>query len=205
MYKVFFKESCFLLTDDQNLLKDGTVSLVHRNFNATKNFIIDLLGQQKKFKAVIYHDDLEDLFGIFKSCFLYVKAAGGAVRQEEQVLMIKRLGMYDLPKGHVEACETIEACAIREVEEECGIRQVSITGTLATTWHIYLRNNTWFLKKTYWYRMSCPGGQTLTPQAEEDIEEVFWFPIEEIDTVFDKTYPSLAEVLQKIKESASPI
>ena len=33
MYKVFFKESCFLLTDDQNLLKEGTISLVHQNFN----------------------------------------------------------------------------------------------------------------------------------------------------------------------------
>lgn len=199
MYKVFFKESCFLLTDDQNLLKEGTISLVHQNFNTTKNFIINLRQQREKFKAVIYHDDLEDLFGIFKSCFLYVKAAGGAVRQENGILMIKRSGMYDLPKGHVEACETVEACAIREVEEECGVRQVSITGPLATTLHIYPRHNDWFLKKTYWYNMTCPAEQTLTPQTEEDIEEVFWFPVGELESVFQQTYPSLIEVMEKIK------
>lgn len=199
MYKVFFKENCFLLTDNQNLLKEGTVTLVHRNFNATKNFITGLLRQEEKFKAVIYHDDLEDLFGIFKSCFLYVKAAGGAVRQEGSVLMIKRAGMYDLPKGHVEACETIEACAVREVEEECGIRQVSITGALATTLHIYPRNEDWFLKKTYWYNMICPDGQTPTPQTEEDIDEVFWFPVDRLESVFSQTYPSLIEVMKKIK------
>lgn len=199
MYKVFFKENCFLLTDNQNLLKEGTVTLVHRNFNATKNFITGLLRQEEKFKAVIYHDDLEDLFGIFKSCFLYVKAAGGAVRQEGCVLMIKRAGMYDLPKGHVEACETIEACAVREVEEECGIQQVSITGALATTLHIYPRNEDWFLKKTYWYNMICPDGQTPTPQTEEDIDEVFWFPVDRLESVFSQTYPSLIEVMKKIK------
>lgn len=199
MYKVFFKESCFLLTDDQNLLKEGTVSLIHRDFNATKNFIINLRQQEGHFKAVIYHDDLEDLFGIFKSCFLYVKAAGGAIRQKEQVLLIKRSGLYDLPKGHVEACETVEICAIREVEEECGIREVSITSPLTTTLHIYPRNNDWFLKKTYWYNMTCPEGQTLTPQTEEDIEDVFWFPVEELESIFCQTYPSLIEVMEKIK------
>lgn len=201
MYKVFFKESCFLLTDNQNLLKEGTVTLIHSDFNATKNFIIRLLEQHANFKAVIVHDDVEDLFGIFKSCFIYVKAAGGAVKQDNSILMIKRQGMYDLPKGHVEACETIEICAIREVEEECGIREVSITSPLAATFHIYPRNNSWFLKKTYWYNMACPPDQPLTPQTEEDIEEVFWFPVEEIDTILDKTYPSLAGVLQKIKQA----
>lgn len=199
MYKVFFKESCFLLTDDQNLLKEGTVSLMHQNFNTTKDFIIGLRQQHEKFKAVIYHDDLEDLFGIFKSCFLYVKAAGGAVRQADRVLMIKRSGMFDLPKGHVEACETVEACAVREVEEECGVSHVSITSPLATTLHIYPRNNDWFLKKTYWYNMTCPDGQTLAPQTEEDIEEVFWFPVNELESVFHQTYPSLIEVMEKIK------
>ena len=199
MYKVFFKESCFLLTDDQNLLKEGTVSLIHRDFNVTKNFINHLREQQENFKAVIYHDDVEDLFGIFKSCFLYVKAAGGAVRQDNQVLLIKRSGMYDLPKGHVEACETIEACAVREVEEECGIRQVSITAPLATTLHIYPRSNDWFLKKTYWYNMTCPPAQPLIPQTEEDIEEVFWFPVDDLESVLHQTYPSLVEVMEKIK------
>lgn len=199
MYKVFFKESSFLLTDHQNLLKEGGVSLIHKEFNATKLFICGLLNKGEHFDAVIYHDDLEDLFSIFKSCFLYVKAAGGAVIKDDRILVIKRSGIYDLPKGHVEACETIEACAIREVEEECGIHDVSITAPLATTLHMYPRNADWFLKKTHWYSMTCPPQASLTPQTEEDIEEVFWLPAGEIDTIIDKTYPSLVDVLEKIK------
>lgn len=200
MYKVFFKESSFLLTDNQNLSKEGETTLIHKDFNATKKFICEQLERKDPFHAVIYHNDPEDLFSIFKSCFLYVKAAGGAVMQDNRVLLIKRSGIYDLPKGHVEACETIEKCAIREVEEECGIHLAEITGSLTTTLHIYPRNNSWFLKKTYWYAMTCPPQQTLTPQTEEDIEEVFWFPTEDIDSIFDKTYPSLIEVLQQIKK-----
>lgn len=198
MYKVFFKESCFLLTDDKNSLKEGNYSLTHNDFNTTKNFICHLLEKNDRFKAVICHNDEEDLFGIFKSCFFYVKAAGGAVLQNDEVLLIKRSGIYDLPKGHVETGETIEACAVREVEEECGIGQVAITAPLSTTLHIYPRNNSWYLKKTYWFSMTCPPGQKLVPQTEEDIEEAFWFPISGIPSILAQTYPSLKEILIKI-------
>lgn len=196
MYKVFFKDSCFLLTDDQNLLKESSVKLMHRDFNATKKFILALLQQQEKFTAVLYDEDLEALFSIFKSVFLYVKAAGGVVRQGQSILVIKRLGMYDLPKGHLEACETIEKCAVREVEEECGLQGVRITAPLPNTLHIYYRNDSWYLKKTYWYAMTCPPGQTLIPQTEEDIEEVFWLASDEIDKVLPHTYPSLRAIFQ---------
>jgi len=199
MYKVFFKDSCFLLTDDQNLLQEGTHQLIHRDFNLTKAFVRDLLNEPHPFKAILYDEDSEALFSIFKSCFLYVKAAGGVVRQNNQILMIKRLGVYDLPKGHLEACETIEQCASREVKEECGLQQVNVTAPLTETLHIYYRNDNWFLKKTYWFAMTCPPDSPLIPQTEEDIEEVFWVTVSEIGTVKTNTYPSLLEVFELIK------
>ncbi|MDE6452450.1 MAG: NUDIX domain-containing protein, partial [Odoribacter sp.] len=151
MYKVFFKDSCFLLTDDQNLLKEDTPRLKHKDFNSTQTFIRNMLNRKDKFNAVLYDEDPEALLSIFKSCFLYVKAAGGIVKQNHRILLIKRSGVYDLPKGHLESGETIEQCAIREVEEECGIQGVKITAHLTNTLHLYFRDNNWFLKKTYWY------------------------------------------------------
>lgn len=200
MYKVFFKDNCFLLTDRSDLIKKETPhSWEHHNFNTTKNQIINILQQDTAFQSTICHTDLPELLSIFKSCFIYVKAAGGAVINDRNILMIKRAGIYDLPKGHLESGETLEECAKREVEEECGIQNVSIIAPLQPTLHIYFRNDNWHLKKTYWYTMDAPTGQTLTPQCEEDIEEVFWFPLSEIDTILNRTYPSLKNVFTEIK------
>lgn len=198
MYKVFFKDSYFLLTDEQNLPKESTHRLKHQDINSTRSFIQNLLNRQEKFHAVLYDEDPEALLSIFKSCFLYVKAAGGIVKQNNQILLIKRLGVYDLPKGHQEAGESIEQCAIREVEEECGIKGIKISAHLTDTLHLYFRDNHWFLKKTYWYTMTCPENPTLCPQTEEDIEEVFWLSAENMKIVKSNTYLSLLEVFDKL-------
>ena len=195
MYKVFFKDSCFLLTDDQNLLKEKKQIWKHQDFNITKDFIHEQLQRTDKFTVILYDEDLEELFSLFKSCFVYVKAAGGIVHEQDKILLIKRQGMYDLPKGHLEAGETLEECAIREVKEECGLEDVKITTPFMNTLHIYYRNETWFLKKTHWYQMSCPSNCTLCPQTEE----VFWFPVSELDKITTQTYPSLLPVFQKSK------
>lgn len=196
MYKVFFKENCFLLTDDANLAKNGKC-WIHKDFNETQSYIQKLLEKQEKFEAVLYHEDLAALFATFQACFIYVKAAGGIVYQDHQILLIKRLGMYDLPKGHLEFGETPEQCAVREVEEECGLRNLHIVCSSDPTWHIYFRHENWHLKKTYWFRMSAPVTQPLTPQTEEDIEDAFWFPADQIEKILDQTYPSLIPVLLK--------
>ena len=54
-------------------------------------------------------------------------AAGGWVENGEgQVLWIHRLGQWDLPKGKWEPNESIEDCAMREVEEECGVAGLTL-------------------------------------------------------------------------------
>ena len=52
-----------------------------------------------------------------------VTSAGGFVVEGENVLLIKLdSGLYSLPKGHVEKGETFEQTALREVEEETGVK-----------------------------------------------------------------------------------
>ena len=74
-------------------------------------------------KAKVITDNWEE----FCSKLTLIKAAGGLVyNQENKLLMIFRNGKWDLPKGKLEEGESIENCAIREVEEECGISNLQI-------------------------------------------------------------------------------
>ena len=61
----------------------------------------------------------------FKACFTILEAGGGIVfNKRGEFLVIERRGVWDLPKGKVDAGETIEEAAVREVREECGLTEV---------------------------------------------------------------------------------
>jgi 8-oxo-(d)GTP phosphatase len=108
-----------------------------------------------------------------------VTAAGGFVIRhgihEPDVLLIFRRGVWDLPKGKLDAGESIEACALREVREEVGINELEILQAFGHTVHGYPQRGAFIIKTSHWYLMRTP--QTFfIPQAEEDIEHVEWKP-----------------------------
>ena len=128
--------------------------------------------------------------------FRIVKAAGGLVKKNDQILMIHRLGKWDLPKGKLNKNERSKLCALREVEEECNIK-VELTGKLCTTWHTYTRNNKRLLKRTKWYKMRCIDDSKMAPQTEEDIEEVKWMDKSEIREALENSYGTIKDVFRK--------
>jgi len=128
--------------------------------------------------------------------FRIVKAAGGLVRKSDQILMIHRLGKWDLPKGKLNKNERSKKCALREVEEECNIK-VELTGKLCTTWHTYTRNNKRLLKRTKWYQMHCIDDSKMAPQTEEDIEEAKWMDKSEIREALKNSYGTIRDVFRK--------
>jgi 8-oxo-dGTP pyrophosphatase MutT (NUDIX family) len=107
-----------------------------------------------------------------------------------------------LPKGKIEKGETPESAAVREVEEECGVSGLSIMRQLDSTFHIYRSPYLKFpknlvLKETMWFLMSCERKQSLAPQVEENIEEVRWFAMNELEKVRANTYSSIRDFLDK--------
>ena len=65
-----------------------------------------------------------------------IQAGGGLVLNEQnELLFIFRRGSWDLPKGKVDLGETIEACALREVEEETGVKNLTLVDFLGITQH----------------------------------------------------------------------
>lgn len=132
--------------------------------------------------------------------FEFRKAAGGVVSNAaDERLMIFRNGRWDLPKGHVEKGETIRYAAVREVQEETGVRDVAADRCIAKTYHIYNMDGRWILKQTAWYDMYSAAA-ALTPQTEEGIEKAVWVTKEQMYKNLATSYSSLSylgEVLKK--------
>lgn len=131
--------------------------------------------------------------------FTPITAAGGAVfNKNNQILMINRHNKWDLPKGKLEKGEQIEQCAIREVEEECGINGLTLGDKICNTYHIYNMYDQWVLKTSHWYKMSHQGDQSFTPQTEEGITEVKWVDSPITREYYNNTYYTIKEVINNI-------
>lgn len=113
-----------------------------------------------------------------------VRAGASSVRSPEasvdgldpealEVLLIYRRGVWDLPKGKLDAGESISETALREVREEVGARNLRIVRPLGTTVHGYPDGRHYAVKTTHWFLMEADE-DVFTPQAEEGIDEVRW-------------------------------
>src|SRR5690606_7146742 len=131
-----------------------------------------------------------------KDQFKIIKAAGGLVIKDGKILMIYRLGMWDLPKGKLNKGEEEQLGALREVEEECNIK-VAITGELPNTWHSYAYKGKKILKKASRYTVQCLDDSLMKPQAEEYIEEVRFMTPDEVLEVLPESYASIQFVIRE--------
>ena len=129
-------------------------------------------------------------------------AAGGLVtNQQEELLMIFRRGKWDLPKGKLDKGETIEDCAVREVEEETGIRNIQLGKLIAITYHDYFdsRIKQDVTKESHWYAMKILNDQKLIPQKEEDITDIKWVNEIDLKKCLKNSYPNIIEIVAKWK------
>ncbi len=144
------------------------------------------------------HFSDEVVFRSFCRNFCEVEAAGGLVRDEKGcALMIRRNGLWDLPKGHRERGEEMLSTALREVEEETGVRadRDPEPRFLCITHHAFCRGGRWYLKHTSWYAMRALRTETR-PQREEDITEAVWVTASEVESCLNHAYSSIPEVFR---------
>jgi 8-oxo-dGTP pyrophosphatase MutT (NUDIX family) len=126
-----------------------------------------------------------------------IKAGGGLVENEKsEVLFIFRRGKWDLPKGKLDPGERLSDCAMREVKEETGIRNLELERFLVITHHDYYEAGVELTKETHWWLMKSSSSQTLIPQADEDITELKWIGRSELSMVLQNTYPGIVKVLK---------
>lgn len=125
-------------------------------------------------------------------------AAGGIVENEQgKILFQFRRGKWDLPKGKLDEGETIEECAVREVEEETGLINIQLGELIGITKHLYTEHEVEIEKETYWFAMKVSGEQKLVPQAEEDITELKWVSEHELQPYLSDTFANIIEIVEK--------
>lgn len=177
--------------------------------NATEKYIKTCLAyfskrKVRKLDSITFAvKNLEETRSFIKQQFEIIEAAGGLVIKDDKILMIFRLGKWDLPKGKIEKNETPEVGAVREVTEECSIK-VRAMEKICHTWHTYNKNKKKILKKTYWYLMECLDDSEMKAQAEEGIKEVKWMTDAEVKQALYNSYFSIRYVfrmyLRKVKK-----
>ena len=198
MYKIYINECVLIVTKSYPSSVEGYNSLQPKDFNFPQ-FCNKVKSEATSGAYIIKTDDPKKLFKQIKLSVKVIKAAGGIVSNEEnKYLFIFRKGKWDLPKGKIDAGEKTKVAAVREVEEECGIKVTSTDKKACKTYHVYEMNGKTILKKTTWYKMRADNQPNLIPQLEEDITEAKWLSADDFDIVNQNTYPLIGEVMKTI-------
>lgn len=196
MYKVFVNDLPLILTQNVPDAVGQRDVIIHLpNENDVRQAVKWLF--YKKADSVWLCGDVPELW---KKCFSiarYIPAAGGVVyNSANELLMIHRLGKWDLPKGKCEIGETVAESAIREVQEECGIQNIAIKRELPSTYHYYLLKEKLILKRTFWFEMTTHDSE-LMPQAEEDISKAIWVKDSGVEERLSESYAAIKWLMTK--------
>jgi 8-oxo-dGTP pyrophosphatase MutT (NUDIX family) len=200
--KIHFNDKPLYLTDSINeeiepfIHHDDTVFMDELSAPGI-NSIIHEMKMQKVHAGVYFHEELTKLKKAFWKKFVIIQAAGGLVyNDQDQLLIMKRKGRWDLPKGKLDEGESLESCAVREVQEETGLKKVTLKDFLTTTYHTYDESGKHILKESHWYKMHAPGDQSLHPQTDEQITEVKWVYPDAIPPLLKETFSSIVDVFR---------
>jgi len=196
MYSIYYLDNVLIITENKEKYP-GVEAFFAEDKKVLCSFAQNWIDNENRLDTVVYGYDVEKMFRHLKRHFKYVEAAGGVVRNSEnKLLFIRRWNIWDLPKGKLNKHEDIEQCALREVEEETGVQELHITGTLPSSFHFYFYKEKLFLKKTFWFLMDTSYTGALKPQLEEDITEVKWLDLPQCRHAFGETYRSLRDNLE---------
>ena len=193
MYKVFVNDKPIILTTEVSketdfknyLLKSVQIAKVIRELNKSSVKEIRLIGKNE-----------DKLLKKFSKKLPNVIAGGGKVINDKgEILFIFRNGKWDLPKGRVDGKETLEEAAMREVEEETGVKGLKIDNPLEITYHIFKRNGRYRLKITHWFQMTTTYSGELLPEESEGITNVEWLNREKTKKALENSYANIKELM----------
>lgn len=85
--------------------------------------------------------------------------------------------LWSLPKGHLEEGESTEDAAVREVEEETGIRG-RVLASLGSIDYWFVAEDRRIHKTVHHYLLEAAGGELSDDDVE--VDQVAWVPLDEL-------------------------
>ncbi|MDN3492625.1 NUDIX hydrolase [Winogradskyella bathintestinalis] len=189
MYTIYVGDKPIILTTEIKKETDFK-SFLLKSVNIGK--VIKTLNNTDLQAVYLIHKNEDKLLKKFLKLLPNVIAGGGkAYNSKKEILFIYRNDKWDLPKGKAEKKESIEETAIREVEEETGVRGLKITKPLPTTYHIFKRNGKHKIKVTYWFEMKTDFDGKLSPEENEGITKVEWLDDQASKDALENSYANI--------------
>jgi 8-oxo-dGTP diphosphatase len=131
-------------------------------------------------------------------------AAGMVVVKDGAVLLLRRAhapgrGRLDIPGGFVDAGETLEDAARRELREETGLR-VGTLESLGYFWdRYYIRGYGYFPTMNFYYLARWRAGR---PRAADDAASAQWVPIARLgETGPRMAWKHMARVFREVRRA----
>jgi len=133
-----------------------------------------------------------------------VSAGGVIVRRGPRGCEVALVGRgepprWGLPKGTVEAGETLEHAAVREAQEETGLR-VRLLRQLGDIQYWFVLRGVRHHKTVHFFLMEAVGGDIEHHDWENDVAA--WFPIDEALAVM--AFPNEVEIVRRAREACAP-
>ena len=193
MLQIFYKEKPIIISDKKSDLKNSLIIDPELLENVD---LLKLLTKKKINSIGVFSNKFDVIINVFKKKFPEIIAAGGKViNNKSEILFIYRNKKWDLPKGKAEKNEIISETALREVEEETGIKNLSIIKPLDKTYHIFKRGSKNYLKTTYWFEMKSDYNGKFKPQKKEGITRVEWIGVENLSNILPKSYANIRTLI----------
>ncbi len=122
---------------------------------------------------------------------------------EMQLLLIKQFSHKDswgIPKGHMDAGETLEECALREVREETGVT-VQL-GERLPDCNTYFKN----VDKTVVSYLATPVGshKPVHDDPDSEVADAQWIPVDQLPKIHNYQQPLIAKAIELLRVHLRP-
>lgn len=131
-----------------------------------------------------------------------MSAAGGFVLCGGHALLIRKHGLWDIPKGKRKKNEDPKLCAVREIAEETGLNpdRLSVRRRLFNSDYVSYYSGKPFHKTVDWFALDYDGALTdpLSPDLSEDIDLCRWVALDDLLKALDAARPYLRPVRARL-------